>query len=122
MTTIQNEKQYNLIAQRIEEILHLTSNEEPAPEPLLAELDLLGSLAADYEEEHYPVNAPTLPEILKLRMYEKGLSQNSLAEILMVSPSRISEYITGKSEPTLPIARKMCKLLDINASIVLGVC
>ncbi|MCL1974093.1 MAG: helix-turn-helix domain-containing protein [Bacteroidetes bacterium] len=122
MITIQNEKQYNLITQRIEEILHLTSNEEPTPEHLLAELDLLGGLAEDYEEEHYPINPPTLPEILKLRMYEKGLTQNSLAKILMVSPSRISEYITGKSEPTLPVARKMCQQLDISASIILGVC
>jgi len=122
MTKIQNEKQYDLIRQRIAEILNLVSDEEPTPEHLVAELDVLGGLAEDYEMEHYPISPPSLPDILKLRMYEMGLTQNSLAEILMVSPSRISEYITGKSEPTLPVARKMCKKLDIDASIILGVC
>jgi HTH-type transcriptional regulator/antitoxin HigA len=84
------------------------------------ELELLSNLVADYDETHYPINTPTLPEVLKLKMYEKGLTQTMLSEIIGVSPSRISEYLTGKSEPTLKVARTICLKLDISPSIILG--
>jgi HTH-type transcriptional regulator/antitoxin HigA len=54
-------------------------------------------------------------------MYEKDLTQTMLSEIIGVSPSRISEYLTGKSEPTLKVARNICIKLDISPFIVLGV-
>lgn len=85
------------------------------------ELDLLSSLVADYEEVYYPIDKPTLIDVLKLRMFELGLTQLKLSELLDVSPSRISEYLTGKSEPTLRVARDMCRKLNIDADIVLGV-
>ena len=43
-----------------------------------------------------------------------------LAEMLGVSPSRISEYMTGKSEPTLRVARLLREKLDIDADFLLG--
>lgn len=54
-------------------------------------------------------------------MFEKDLTQSMLSEIIGVSPSRISEYLTGKSEPTLKVARMICVKLDISPYIVLGV-
>ena len=53
-------------------------------------------------------------------MAEMGLSQKGLSELLGVSPSRISEYMTGKSEPTLRVARLLHQKLDIDAGILLG--
>jgi len=38
-----------------------------------------------------------------------------------VSPSRISDYFTGRSEPTLKVAREISKKLNIDANIVLGI-
>ncbi|MDR0692615.1 MAG: helix-turn-helix domain-containing protein, partial [Prevotellaceae bacterium] len=58
---------------------------------------------------------------LKLRMYELGLNQKSLSELVGISPSRMSEYLSGKSEPTLEAARNISRTLNINASVVLGV-
>ncbi len=52
-------------------------------------------------------------------MMEMGLTQKALAVLLGVSPSRISEYMTGKSEPTLKVARLLCQKLDIDPEIVL---
>jgi HTH-type transcriptional regulator/antitoxin HigA len=54
-------------------------------------------------------------------MYERALNQKRLSELLGVSTSRISEYLTGKSEPPLKIAREICRKLDIDPVIVLGV-
>jgi len=44
-----------------------------------------------------------------------------LSEIIGVSPSRMSEYLTGKSEPTLKVARAMRIKLDISPYNVLGI-
>ena len=74
----------------------------------------------DYEEIHYPIEPPTLTEMIRLRMAEMNLSQKALAELLGVSPPRISEYMTGKSDPTLKVARIMHQKLDIDAEILLG--
>ena len=54
-------------------------------------------------------------------MFKRGLNQKSLSELLGVSTSRVSEYLNGKSEPTLKIAREISRKLDIDAAIVLSV-
>ncbi|MFO7932996.1 MAG: helix-turn-helix transcriptional regulator [Bacteroidales bacterium] len=61
-----------------------------------------------------------MPEMISLCMAEMGLAQKSLAELLEVSPPRISEYLNGKSEPTLKVARQMYRKLDIDPEILLG--
>ncbi len=121
MTHIKNEVEYNAIMARIEVLLPLVDDDTPADNKNCIELALLSNLAADYEEIHYPIAQPTLADIIKLRMYEMGLTQKKIAEMLGVSPSRVSDYLNGRSEPTLPIAREISRKLSIDASIILGV-
>ncbi len=121
MTTIKTEIEYKASMERIEELLLIIDNNTPAHDKNLIELTLLSNLVADYEDVRYFISKPTLIDILKLRMYEMNLSQKNLSELLGVSPSRVSEYLTGKSEPTLPVARNISRNLNIDASIVLGV-
>lgn len=47
----------------------------------LLELDFNSHLIIDYKEEHFPVEAPALIDVIKLRMYEMGLTQTKLSEI-----------------------------------------
>ncbi|MEI7502774.1 MAG: helix-turn-helix domain-containing protein [Paludibacter sp.] len=121
MTAIKNETEYNAIMERIEELLPLTDDNTPATDKNLIELNMLSGLVDDYEEIHYPISAPTLVGVLKLRMYELGLTQKQMSELLNVSQSRVSDYLTGRSEPTLKIAREMSLKLHIDSSIILGV-
>lgn len=114
-------KQYTVACERIEELLKLVGNETSTDDKNFVELDFLSDLVADYEEANFPIETPNLQEVIKLRMFEMGISQVKLSEILNVSPSRVSEYLTGKSEPTLKIAREISKKLNIDASVVLGV-
>ena len=65
-------------------------------------------------------NSPTLIEVLKLRMFEMGLSQSELAAMLGMNQSKISEILCGKSEPTLKQAKKMARDLNIRPSVILG--
>jgi len=121
MAKINNELEYNVLTARIEELLPLVDDNTAEADKNLIELAIISDLVADYEEEHYPIAIPTLIDVIKLRMYEMKLNQIKLSEMLGVSTSRVSEYLTGKSEPTLKVAREMSKKLNIDAHIVLGI-
>ena len=105
----------------IDVLLPLVDDDTPLSDKNLIELDLLSALVEEYKDEYYPIKTPSLVDIMKLRMYEMGLSQAKLSELLGVSPSRISDYFTGRSEPTLKVAREISRKLNIDVNIVLGV-
>jgi HTH-type transcriptional regulator/antitoxin HigA len=121
MTKINTEMEHKASMERIEELLLVVDNNTPADDKNLIELTLLSNLVADYEEEKFPIAALSLVDVIKLRMYEMDLTQKSLSDMVGVSPSRISEYLNGKSEPPLSVARNISKNLKIDAAIVLGV-
>ncbi len=121
MTRIENEIQYEAAMKRIDELLVVVNDETPDDDVRNVELILLSNLVADYEDEHYPIKKPTLIEVLKLRMFEMGLTQSALASLLGMNQSKISELISGKSEPTLKQARVISQKLNISPAIVLGV-
>lgn len=121
MTKIENEGQYRWALGRVEELLPLVTDDTPLSDPNSIELELLSGLVADYSDEHYSIGEPSLVDVIKLRMYEMGLTQAALAKLIDVSPSRVCEYLSGKKEPTLRHAREISRKLNIDAAIVLGV-
>ena len=121
MTKIENEIQYRAALKRVEELMLTLPEDTPAEDPQMIELTLLGNLVADYDEEHYPIGKPSLIDVIKLRMYEMGLTQAALSNLLGINPSRICEYLSGKREPTLLQARVISRKLNIDPAIVLGV-
>jgi HTH-type transcriptional regulator / antitoxin HigA len=120
MRTLKTDREYKAVCDRIEELLAVVGNDTTTEDKNYIELDLLSDLVADYEEAYQPILAPTLVDVMKLRMYEMGLNQKRLSELLGVSTSRVSEYLTGKSEPPLKTAREISVKLNIDAAIVLG--
>lgn len=121
MTKIENEQQYQWAVDRVEAILPKVTDETPTDDPNYIELVLLSNLVADYDEENYPVETPSLVDILKLRMYEMGLTQSALAKRVGVSAARMCEYLSGHKEPTVKVLREMVRQLDIDPAIALGV-
>ncbi|NDV58308.1 type II toxin-antitoxin system HigA family antitoxin [Bacteroides sp. 519] len=121
MKTITNELEYKAIMSRIDELVEIVDDDTPKTTKEYVELDILTDLVVAYEKEHYKIEKPSLTDVIKLRMYEMRISQKKLSEIIGVSPSRVSEYLSGKGEPTLNIARQISKKLNIDADIVLGV-
>jgi HTH-type transcriptional regulator/antitoxin HigA len=120
MAKISTEIQYEKALERVDELLREVDNQTPENDKNYVELDLLSDLVAEYEEKYFPIEKPSLSDIIRLRMAELKISQKKLATILNVSPSRISEYLNGKSEPTLKIARLLRDELKIDADIILG--
>lgn len=121
MGKILNETAYRATMERIEELLPLVDDNTPMDNRNLIELDLLSGLVEEYEGVYYPIKTPSLIDIIKLRMYEMSINQVKLSELLGVSPSRVSEFLTGRSEPTLKVAREISRKLNIDANVVLGV-
>jgi HTH-type transcriptional regulator/antitoxin HigA len=121
MAQIKTEKEYEAAMKRIEELLPLTWGDDvPEDSPENIELSLLSDLVAEYEDVHYPIAVPSLVEVLRLRMYEMGLTQKSAAELLGISSPRMSEIMHGKTEPSLSLARTMCLKLNISPEMALG--
>lgn len=121
MVKIENETQYKGVLKRVEDLMLNLPEDTPKEAPEMVELSLLGNLVADYEEEYYPIGSPSLIDVIKLRMYEMGLTQAALAKLIGVSPSRVCAYLSGKSEPTLKVGRVISQKLNISPAIVLGV-
>lgn len=122
MAQIKTEKEYQAAMARIEELLPLTWEDgTPEDTPENIELSLLSDLVAEYEDIHYPIKKPSLIDIIKLRMYEMGLTQAAVAQLLGISAPRMSEIMHGKIEPSLSLARTISQKLNIDADIVLGV-
>lgn len=121
MEAIKTEKEYEAAMARIEELLPKTWGDNvPEDSPENIELSLLSDLVAEYEDIHYPFATPSLTEVLKLRMYEMGLTQKGAAELLGISTPRMSEIIHGKAEPSLSLARTICLKLNISPEMALG--
>ena len=121
MATIKDKNKYDAILLRIEELMEQVEENTPMSDHRVMELDLLVELAEEYEDENYPIGTPSLPDVMKLRMHEMNLTQEKLAEMLGISQSRISNFLTGKTEPTLEVARTISKQLNIEPGIILGV-
>jgi len=120
MKLITNRAEYEAIMARVDELVEIVDDNTPPADKNYIELDFLTDLIVAYEKEHFPIGKPVLTDVLKSRMYEMNLTQKTLAEILGISAPRVSEYLTGKSEPTLQVARKMHKNLNIDANVILG--
>jgi HTH-type transcriptional regulator / antitoxin HigA len=118
MTNI-TEKMYREAEARIEELLPLADDNTPKNDPNLIELNKASEIVEAYEQEHFPIGTPTLKEVIELRMFEMKLKQKYLAQLLGTSTSRIIEYLNGKRDITIEIARALYKKLNIDSDIIL---
>lgn len=115
------EQLYLAALARIEELLPLVNDETPQNDRSVVELTLMSDIIIEFESTNFPIAIPSLADTMRLKIEEQKISRKSLSEKLGVSPSRISEYLSGKSEPTLKIARAISRELNISPAIILGV-
>lgn len=115
-----SKEQYEFALARIEELLPLVDDNTPANDRNAVELTMMSDVVIDYEKEHFPISKPTVAQLIQLSLDEKNMSQKQLAEEIGVSQSRISDYVSGRAEPTLKIARMLCMTLGITPAAMLG--
>ena len=113
-------EQYEFALARIVELLTLVTDETPAKARNAVVLTMMSDVVIDYEKEHFPIGKPTVAQLIELSLEEKQMSQKQLAIEIGVSPSRINDYVSGRAEPTLKIARLLCTTLGITPAAMLG--
>lgn len=106
--------QYEFALNRIEELLPLVTDDTPVTDKNAVELTLMSDVVIAYEKEHYPIEKPSIGDLIMISLNEKRMTQRELAALIGVSPSRINDYVSGRSEPTLKVARSLCRTLDIT--------
>lgn len=113
-------QQYEFALNRIEELLPLVTDQTPSNDKNVVELTIVSDMVEAYEKTHYPIAKPTIGQLISLSIEEKGMTQRELAKELGISPSRVSDYISGRAEPTLRVARALCLILGIAPAAILG--
>ena len=64
----------------------------------------------------------TLGYLIKKHLKQKGMAQKTLADMVGTSQSRISEYIRGAVVPSLGVAARICKELQIDPKHFVDAC
>jgi HTH-type transcriptional regulator/antitoxin HigA len=111
LKVIKTKAEYNKAVKRTIEIFHA---EEGTTES--DELDLLLVLVKDYEDKN--IHLPPIDPIdaIKLKMEERGMKAKDL-EPVIGTKGHVSAVLSGKRELTLPMARRLRKLLQLPAEI-----
>jgi HTH-type transcriptional regulator/antitoxin HigA len=104
---IKTEEEYNQALKRLEVIF-----DAPADSTEGDEAELLAILIENYEEEHYPIEAPDPIEAIKFRMEQMDMNNNDLAKVIGYK-SRVSEIFNRKRKLTLKMIRNLHEKLKI---------
>lgn len=82
------------------------------------ELEILGILINQYEEEHFPIDLPDPIEAIKFRMEQLGYTQNDLAKVVGLK-SRASEILNRKRKLSLEMIRQLHEKLNIPTDVLI---
>ena len=110
---IKTEKDYNQALERLEVIF-----DAKLGSPEGDELEVLGILIDQYENEHFPIGLPDPIEAIKFRMEQLGYTQNDLAQIVGFK-SRASEILNRKRKLSLEMIRQIHSSLNIPTDVLI---
>ncbi|WP_396169581.1 type II toxin-antitoxin system HigA family antitoxin [Flavobacterium sp.] len=110
---IKTENDYHQALERLEVIFDSKKGTEEGDE-----LELLGMLIDQYENEHFPIDLPDPIEAIKFRMDQMGYSQNDLAKIVGFK-SRASEILSRKRKLSLEMIRQLHNELNIPTDVLI---
>jgi len=83
------------------------------------EAEIVSLLIENYENQHYPIEAPDPIEAIKIRMEEMNLKQKDLVGVIG-GKSRVSEVLNKKKKLTVEMIRELAKMLNLSASILVN--
>src|SRR5262245_5014221 len=86
-----------------------------APDPAYEELsDLLAPLIAKYEDETTPMPTATPVQVLRHLMEARDLPKQRLAEEVGISPSHLSNILSGQRQITIEHARNFARCFGVS--------
>jgi len=111
---IKTEKDYRMALERLEVIFDASTDTKEGDEA-----EILSLLIENYENEHYPIEAPDPIEAIKIRMEELNLKQKDLVGVIG-GKSRVSEILNRKKRLTVDMIRELERILQISASVLVN--
>jgi len=82
------------------------------------ELELLGMLVGNYENQKFPIGFPDPVEAIKFRMEQLGYTQTDLANVVGLK-SRASEILNRKRKLSLEMIRQIHDHLNIPTEVLI---
>ena len=82
-------------------------------------VEVLAILVEKYEDEHFPIEAPTPVEAIKFRMEQLGMSNTDLAKIIGTR-ARVSEIFNGKRSLSKRMMKVLHRKLHVPAEVLLS--
>ena len=110
---IKTEEDYNVALRRLEDIF-----DAKIGTPESDELEIIGLIVEDYENKHYPIDAPDPIEAIKIRMEELHLKQIDLIPEIG-GKSRVSEILNRKRRLTVEMIRKLVIRLNLSSNLLI---
>jgi HTH-type transcriptional regulator/antitoxin HigA len=110
---IKTEQDYYQSLERLEKIFDAVPGTNEGDE-----LEILGILIENYENEYYSIGLPDPIEAIKFRMEQLDYSQNDLAEVIGLK-SRASEILNRKRKLSLEMIRKLTEKLHIPSEVLI---
>lgn len=110
---IKSEVDYHEAMERLEVIFDAEKGSSEGDE-----LEILGILIDQYENEHFPIGLPDPVEAIKFRMEQMGYNQKDLAEIVGLK-SRASEILNRKRKLSLEMIRQIHDGLNIPTDVLI---
>jgi len=80
--------------------------------------DILALLVDEYENKHFPIEAPDPIEAIKIRMEEMQLKQKDLAPVLG-GTNRASEVLNKKRKLTVEMIRNLNIKLNLSPNLLI---
>jgi HTH-type transcriptional regulator / antitoxin HigA len=110
---IRTKKDYEQALSRLEVIFDSKKGTEKGDE-----LEILGMLIENYENEKFPIGFPDPVEAIKFRMEQLGYNQTDLANIVGLK-SRASEILNRKRKLSLEMIRQLHDRLNIPTEVLI---
>ncbi|MGD8106386.1 helix-turn-helix domain-containing protein [Pantoea sp. FN0302] len=83
-------------------------------------LEVMILLIERYEQEHYPIEAPTPTEAIKFRMEQMQMTAKDLVPAIG-RQNRVYEVLNNKRPLTLPMIRNLHEMFNIPLASLVGV-
>ena len=109
---IKNEQDYEKALERLEVVFNAPINSKEGDEA-----EILSMMIDNYENEHYPIDAPNPIDAIKIRMEEMNLKQKELVGVIG-GKSRVTEILNKKKRLTVDMIRELERVLHISASVL----
>ena len=110
---IKTKKDYQNALKRLEVIFDAKKGTKEGDE-----LEILGILIDQYENEKFPIELPDPIEAIKFRMEQMGYNQTDLAKVVGLK-SRASEILSGKRKLSLDMIRQLYDKLNIPTDVLI---